>query len=231
MKFMNIMNRLSLDYLNHIYGTINDIIAMEYLRPLNTRYLPWTKSTIRPSAVVKILNDITINNRECIVECGGGNSTFFIARHLANTKGHLYTIEHDLNWLNILRKMIKKEKLESVVTLIHAPLEDNDNAIKGNKWYSVENIEEALGGEKIDLLIVDGPPAYQKEMEYSRYPAVPSLKKYLNNDYAIFLDDITRNGEKKIADMWATELGIDFVFYKNDGRVAIGHKVKGFTIV
>jgi len=80
-----------------------DILAMQYLAPLSKTYLPWTIASMRPSGLVKVLNDIVVNRRYCIVECGGGVSTYYIASLIKERGGHLYTIEHDKAWVSILK--------------------------------------------------------------------------------------------------------------------------------
>ena len=58
------------------------------------------------------------------MECGGGISTIYIAKILKTRGGHLYTIEHDQNWLRELQQQLEKQDLACCVSLIAAPLED-----------------------------------------------------------------------------------------------------------
>jgi hypothetical protein len=78
--------------------------------------------------------------------------------------------------------------------------------------------------EKIDLLIVDGPPGSKTEM--SRYPAVPFLmdRKLLAEDYSIFLDDTQRYYESKILDRWSEEIGQPKVKHLKYGVIASDNK-------
>jgi hypothetical protein len=208
-----------------------DILASQYLQPLSNSYLPWSQSAIHPSGLVAILNEITMNNRSTIVECGGGISTFYIGRLLKNRGGHLYTIESDKEWCNILIKQIEKEKFSDYVSVIHAPLADTILGISNqNQWYETNQIKEKLFNKKIELLIIDGPPAYRKEIQYSRYPAVPFFKDYLAKDYAIILDDINRDGEQLIVSKWEKILGIKFELRFQHGNIAIGRSRPSLTI-
>jgi hypothetical protein len=100
-----------------------EILAAQYLAPLSGPYLPWSRAALAPSAIATILNDIIINNRQVIVEFGGGISTIYIARLLAkHNSGKLITVEHDLDWLKILQDMLDAEKISERVSLVHAPL-------------------------------------------------------------------------------------------------------------
>ena len=119
---MNQLPDLPSQYLLDIISNQQDILAANYLAPLSTSYLPWSRFSIRPSGLVQVLNDIFINNHSLSVECGGGISTFYIARLLSSRGGHLYTIEHNQEWLELLQDGLKKEELAHLVTFIYAPL-------------------------------------------------------------------------------------------------------------
>src|ERR1041385_49769 len=75
-----------------------DMLAMQALGPLSLTYLPWSQAAMRPSGLVAVLNDIVINHRLHIVECGSGISTFYIARLFKQHGGHIHTIEHYEGW-------------------------------------------------------------------------------------------------------------------------------------
>ena len=218
------LQQFSLDKIESIIANQNDIIANHYLAPLSKNYLPWTKSAMRPSGLVAVLNEITINQRKCIVECGGGISTFYIARLLKEKGGRLYTVEHDRQWCELLKQELAKENLSEYVSIIFAPLNSSNIEIKqeNTDWYDLSTLKEQLSSLKIDLLIVDGPPAYEIKKQLSRYPAVPFLSTYLAENYAIILDDIDRPGEQEVLQAWEKQLGIIFERRLSQGNIAIG---------
>ena len=115
-----------------------DILAQNYLAPLSTFYLPWSDRAIRPSGMVKILNDILINNHSEVVECGSGISTFYIASLLKHIGGHIYSIDHDEKWLDFIMTNLRREGLDEIVTTIHAPLKPTELAIDNNYWYDTD---------------------------------------------------------------------------------------------
>ena len=65
-----------------------DMLAMAALAPLSRGFLPWSQASMRPSGLLAVVNDIVINRRTKIVECGSGISTFYIARLLKERGGH-----------------------------------------------------------------------------------------------------------------------------------------------
>jgi predicted O-methyltransferase YrrM len=208
----------------------SDLLAMHILGPLTRSYLPWTSSSLRPSALATILNDIVVHSRQSVVECGGGVSTFYIGRLLAENSGHLFTIEHDPRWATLLTGLLQREGLGGTVTVIFAPMNSNSHSLDGANWYDVDSVEQGLGDAVIDLLLVDGPLAYAKPARFARYPAVPQLRERLAADATIVLDDIHRRGEREIARRWATLLGISFDVRRDEGGIAIGRLQPGYHV-
>ena len=199
---------------------------MTQLSSLEEGYVPWSGSAIRPSALVSILNDIVINRRTSIVECGGGVSTLYIGRLLNQRGGRLVTIEHDEVWSSMLRNILQEEELQDVVTVIHAPMSDSHHALEGNQWYDERAVSEALSGQRIDLLLVDGPLACGPDIQLARYPALPFFAEQLDANATVVLDDIQRKGERRIARLWADEFGFHFDIRRRDGGIAIGNREK-----
>lgn len=193
--------------------TIKDIESLTLLQPLIKDYLPYSCSAIRPSALVAIANDITVNNRQCIVELGGGISTILLSNLLSSLekKRKLITIEHDAEWLEVLENILKSHGDLSRVDLVYAQLDDCEYSLLGNKWYQKDVIKDNLKKYgKIDCLIIDGPPAYQQGYQFSRYSAIPFFSGLLSDNCSVFLDDGNRDGEKKIVSLWEKNYSFNF---------------------
>ncbi len=220
--------RAQLDSINR---SSHDAVAIQVLAPLSTGYLPWSTSALRPSGLVKILNEIVVNQRNTILECGGGISTIYIARLLKQQgHGHLYTLENNLGWIEVLQNLLKDQGLDDYVTLIPAPLVPCNLALDDNQWYDLTAANAILKEPKIDFLIIDGPPAYDEKRRRSRYPALPALKSILAADFAIVLDDINRSGEAEIIQKWSAEFGLEFEQYFYDGDIAIARSQGGYHV-
>lgn len=211
---------------DHIILEIRDTKSLQQLMPLYNDFLPWSGASIRPCTLVYILNDILINDRKVIVECGSGVSTFFIARFIQKIgrKISFYTIDHDSHWLDIISEELKKRELTELVQSIHAPLIHtpmcwNDE----HKWYDEKVIGELFNETNIDLLIIDGPPANQIGLEYSRYPAVPYFKSWLKGNYKVILDDAGRPAENRISREWSKQLDTSFKQDLLHGNVYVGY--------
>ena len=226
--------RSSLDKLlrlDSLSRSSHDAVAMQVLAPLIGTYQPWTSFALRPSGLVKILNEIVMNHRRCIVECGGGISTVYIAKLLQQQgHGHLYTLEDNLGFIELLRALLQEQQLGDYVTVIPAPLAVCNLALENNLWYDLTAFRSQFTESTIDLLLVDGPPAYDRPRRLSRYPALPALRDLLAPDFAVVLDDINRSGEAEIIVKWAAEFDLTFEKYFYDGDIAIARTQGGFHI-
>ncbi|WP_213451330.1 class I SAM-dependent methyltransferase [Rhizomonospora bruguierae] len=209
-----------------------DLLAMQALAPLCTAYVPWSISAMRPSGIVAILNEITVNRRRTVVELGGGVSTLYIARLLQRRGGHVWTVEHDEGWADLLTEELANEALDRTVTVIRAPLAPVGGGWPGEDgaWYAQDCLGPALAGCRVDLLVVDGPPAYQAGRGHARYPAARFFAPLFADDYTVVLDDIDRPGEQEIMERWAAELGVTFECRLVDGGIAIGRRKAAFSI-
>lgn len=207
-----------------------DIYALSQLQPLSSSYTVWSSSSIRPSAMVQILNEIIVNNRNSIVEFGCGITTVYLAKILKQYGGHLYSVENNSEWIDIVSAMLKQNNLEDYVTFVHAPLCKSTHSLENCDWYNENIVQETLKGIELDMVIVDGPPAYMKHIALSRYPAIPVLWDQLSDDFCIILDDIYRDGEKEILELWEKQFHINFNRQYVRGGIAIAHARQGFNI-
>jgi predicted O-methyltransferase YrrM len=205
-------------------NTAVDALALQALAPLSSSYLPWTVMAMRPSAVATLLNDVVINRRRCIVECGGGISTVYIARLLQRIgAGHLYTVEHDAGWARLLGDALSAEGVGDRVTVLHAPLAESPYSWNGAPWYSAASLDPLTDVAPIDLLVVDGPPAHESKDPHARYPALPYFHDRLAQDFTVVLDDVRRRGELDITARWESEFGLRFERRFENGSIAIAH--------
>jgi len=101
-----------------------------------------------------------------ILELGSGEGTGELSKFYK-----MYSIEHDRRWLN---------KYQS--RYIHAPLVDG--------WYDVEILRNHLPGD-YDLILVDGPPAHNKNLSRSRHGFYRNIGLF-NTKVPIIIDDVHR---------------------------------------
>lgn len=186
--------------------SLNDLSALIQLQSLVNNYIPWSSSSMHPSAVVKLVNEVIINERINVIEFGSGVSTLLIASALRQigSKSKIFSVEHDYEWIEIMYGIVQQENLVDHFHVIHAPLESSKYSINGLNWYSEKTLLDNLTNKCFDMAVIDGPLAFSKDIELSRYPALPFLieNDLLNSNSLVVLDDSTRPGEKKILNIW-----------------------------
>jgi hypothetical protein len=112
--------------------------------------------------------------------------------------------------------------LAEIAQVVLAPLEPHPLAREGLQWYAQRPVRSLP--DRIDLLLVDGPPAFEPEHELSRYPALPVLAERLAPDATVILDDIDRPGERLTVDAWERGYGFRFEL-RTAERIAVGRRV------
>jgi predicted O-methyltransferase YrrM len=189
----------------------DDIISLGLLQPLiaNFSYVAFSGWAVRPFCLALILNDIVANQRKSIVEFGAGITTIFMARLMKQNglSAKVISVEHNLEWINIIKDVLKKDATEQYVEFIHAELSVCEKSPYNLSWYNEEAIFNQIKNKRFDLVIIDGPPVYN---EYERYPALPFIFDYLGPNYSVYLDDVDRTGEKQILAKWEELKGMKF---------------------
>ena len=156
---------------------------------------------ISPDFAELLLREILIHKPKNVVEFGSGVSTLIIGYALEkNEQGKLTSFEHDMHYGEKTIQNIHLHSLESYAEVISAPITEMNINDRTCKWYGIETSKIP---DKIDMLIVDGPPA-GTGFE-ARYPALPFLIDYLANDAIVIMDDGIRQDEKDICAHWVEE--------------------------
>jgi rhodanese-related sulfurtransferase len=156
---------------------------------------------MRPTAILAIVSHIVVNERKVIVECGSGNSTIFAARALSQhgIDGHVHSLDHHPAWANVTARAVARENLQQWASVSCAPLVDG--------WYDKDRLPTVEG---VELLVVDGPAAYEQGTETARQPALEVLWERLAPGATVVLDDSWREGEKRVIASWEERYGIQF---------------------
>lgn len=194
----------------------HDLHAWQVLAPLNGSYLPWSEASMKPAGVLAVLNEVAFAEPALVVECGAGVSTLFVARLLRQRgRGRLVTVEHEAAWADWIARTLRGEGLEGVAGVVHAPLAEDG-------WYERGPVEAALGGERVGVLVVDGPPAHAPGTELARAPALPFFLPHLEPDAVVLLDDVWRAGEREVLARWEAQSDLTFAVRPGRGHVAVG---------
>ena len=157
--------------------------------------IPPTRSWAASPDLLLLISEIVKKNKPAlVVELGSGVSTLVCAKSGARK---VISIDNSEQYGGKTRDLLKEHKVRGVEIRI-APLRPYAN---GSEWYEVSLLKDL---KKIDLLIVDGPPG-SKNPE-ARYPALKEFKDKLSAKAIVIIDDVNRDGERKLAEDFAKAL-------------------------
>ena len=157
--------------------------------------VPPTRSwAASPDLLLTLAQLVRKHNPKLVVELGSGVSTLVVAKAGAKK---VISIDHSGEFADLTREVLKEHKVRGVEIRI-AQLKAH---ISGVDWYDTEVIKDL---KRIDLLIVDGPPG-SKNPE-ARMPARAEFIAKLSPKAVIVIDDVNREGERKLAESFAKAL-------------------------
>ncbi|MCB1036035.1 MAG: class I SAM-dependent methyltransferase, partial [Acidobacteria bacterium] len=132
-------------------GELSAKVALQ--EPSFSLPLPWTSWTLSASCLLRIRESFAKRTIRTVVECGAGISTLHLARFLAPGGGRLVSLEDDEVWAAAVRRMVEKEGLAEIVTVLHRPLVEHRVLGHSVRWYDVRSPRD-LGLDTIDLILV-----------------------------------------------------------------------------
>lgn len=175
---------------------------------------------MRPSGVELILNEILIHSRRSVIEAGSGVSTLALLSLVHDRIDRYISLDDDENWSRFVsdelcRLGIPHDRYNVVACETAAVALGEKRFI----WYDSRSYMDIIRSSRFDLLIVDGPRSTLGH--WARYPALPVLAPFLNDEFSVIIDDIDRGEERDIARAWADEFDLDFQMCTTRGRVGI----------
>jgi predicted O-methyltransferase YrrM len=146
----------------------------------------------------------------------------------------LVAVEHDARWAQWVSEQLDREGTGTDVVVVHAPLGPHAQAEQGLSWYDEAalsgGLDTAFGADAVDLLLVDGPPAYTAGNELARLPALAVLLDRLAPGATVVLDDAERPGEQEILRRWEGATGLVFDRRDEQAGVAVARTDSGGTV-
>jgi hypothetical protein len=141
------------------------------------------------------------------------------------------SVDNDEAWLGLVGEYLRRESLEDRVEVTYArripwrPPPRVDAAGDGgwsfdlpDKWYDTAAIRSALAGDRIGMMVVDGPKG---RGTITRYPAVAELLDQLDEPCSVILDDAHRPPEQEIISRWESLTSLEFS-HQPEVKLAIG---------
>lgn len=174
--------------------------------------------TLGPSSIAALRRVLTDVKPGVVVEFGSGVSTVCLAHYGADLDPLVQVISLEQDAAEVARTtaLLARLPVSSPVTLLHAPLEER--VVEGRRLSSYSladtDLDSALGGRSIDLVVIDGPAAE----DGARFGTLPLLLSRLSPKAVVFMDDALRDGELSAARGW-----VDLGTLKVDGIIPVGH--------
>lgn len=187
---------------------------------------------VSPDIGVRLIDMITTQKFDLIIEFGSGTSTLIMCSALAKTSSNqsrFVSFDHLEKYYNSTLSMLKKHGVEEFVDLCHAPLSNYQAAgIKYMHYACEKKLKEVYDEIKPAnvLVLVDGPPGSTNR--HARYPAFPKIVNIFElSNLTVFMDDYARIDEKECVEMWEK----DAVFYERPFNVTPLSAEKGLAII
>jgi predicted O-methyltransferase YrrM len=186
---------------DQLHGRIEAMVQVHLFIKARHPLPPMRGWAIAPDLALTLVSVLTEHKPVSVVEFGPGVSTLVIGYLLKQfgKKGHLVSFEHDEQNVEVQRAEVKRHKLQSFVTIVHAPLKPMTMKAKKWKWYAADTVAAHLP-DVIDMVFVDGPPSAVQRL--SRYPALPVVLPRLRPGSVVLLDDAHRPDEQEILRLW-----------------------------
>jgi predicted O-methyltransferase YrrM len=192
-------------HVKRIEGKLPELAAIAAFSAVDTPYpLPLGGWALSWDAAGLLAREVATGAPETVVELGSGTSTVIIGLQLRRTgRGHLFSLEHDPEYAKATLRQVVALGLGDWISVLDSPLIEQQIGGERFTWYSLPPEVRAL--DRIDLLLVDGPPQNVDPDGTPRYPALPAFEDKLGPGSLVFVDDASRETEKRMLERWATE--------------------------
>lgn len=147
-----------------------------------------------PDLLLTLAHLVRTHKPALVVELGSGVSTLVVAKAGAKK---VVSIDNSEEYAAKTREILKEHKVRGVEIRV-AELKAYNSA---TDWYDTAEIKDL---KRIDLLIVDGPPGSTNPE--ARMPAYAEFIAKLSSKAIIVIDDVNREGERKLAESFAKAL-------------------------
>lgn len=125
-----------------------------------------------------------------LMELGVGQSTILCAQYARTFQRELTLIDDNLEWLQFVQNNAAISH-EDGIFAIYAKLKKISAVEKVIDWYDCEQPTK-----KFDFLLIDGPPAYLRRIQYNRLGIMNWLPGIMSEEFIIVIDDSNRKGEQ-----------------------------------
>lgn len=146
-------------------------------------------------AMAYLLRELPHRRHSIVVELGPGTSSVVLGKCLPEAS--FFGLEHDVDYVRSVRRTLDSHELFDY-SLIYAPLAPYERGSVKAVWYDTSALAKLP--DKIDVLIVDGPPNLAGRG--NRAAAYWALEDRLSTGSLILVDDTHRHDERRMVEDW-----------------------------
>jgi predicted O-methyltransferase YrrM len=163
---------------------------------------PSGRWALNPQGLLNLCALARRHRPKLVVELGSGTSTIWLGYALADlAQSRLVSLDHDPEYAERTRDAARLHEAWTARTEVrHAALVPAELGDHRYDWYDPEQLADL---DRIDLLVVDGPPG--RTGREARYPALPLMSDRLADGARVVLDDLDRTDEQRIVARWLDE--------------------------
>lgn len=158
--------------------------------------------SILPDTAYFLFQSVLEKKPKHILEYGSGISTAVMAKAISQYGGKVYSLEHELKWLEKTQKDCQDCGVENYEVL-YAPLVKS--GLDGIAKYTIYDPAK-IPPNKFEFVFIDGPPGFLPEHP-GRRGTLYSCWAYLADQATIILDDADRKGEQEAMKEWLEVFG------------------------
>lgn len=183
-------------------GQTQPLLELARILPTRSPLPPLREYAIAPDAAVLLAELVGRERPKLVVETGSGVSTLVLAYALEKLGegGRVVALDHDPAFAARTRELIAAHGLESVASVVDAPLEPIEIRGEQHRWYATRALAEL---PPIDLVFDDGPPRHVGAM--LRYASLHVFAGRLA-PRGTFLLDVVGSEERAVLARWRREL-------------------------
>ena len=163
--------------------------------PFEQYYIIKMKNMRISEAVLKTIKE-HLKEGSTILEFGSGEGTQNLSEYY-----DVISIEEDDKWVNRYQS-----------TYLHAEIKD--------EWYDVDKVNMFLKDKSYDAILIDGPANGRRERILE---LIKSKELELNTDVHIFMDDLERDSDMKLAEKLSSFLNRKLLTYSPTEETNVNH--------
>lgn len=199
-------------------GEMRDLWGLSGMFAGEARPLPSPGSwAITADAARYLIRWLEVHGSDVVVELGPGVSSILLTRKKHSDR-RFFGLESDPAFMPVVKDLLDYHEVANY-KLLFAPLQWQEVSGRSVNWYSQAAIAQLP--ERIDVLLVDGPP--NQTADQQRWPAWPLLRGRMPSGSLVFLDDTSRPDEWETVQSWLQTGGLTLL-HRGSNFTALGVK-------